>query len=121
MNEIIVHIIGTAQDGGYPQVGCEEKCCAPVLKDHSLTRFPSCIALINPSSKKYWLFDVTPDIKKQVQMLNQYDCNLAGVFITHAHIGHYMGLIFFGFESMNAKNIPVFAMPRMSSYLKSNG
>ena len=120
MNEIIVHIIGTAQDGGYPQVGCEEKCCTPVLKDYSLTRFPSCIALINPSNKKYWLFDVTPDIKKQVQMLSQYDCNLAGVFITHAHIGHYMGLINFGLEVMNLDELPIYVMPRMKTFLENN-
>ena len=117
---MIVHVLGTAQDGGYPQIGCSEKCCSTAWKNQSLVRFPSCLALINPSTKKYWLFDVTPEIKKQVQMLDSYGCSLDGVFITHAHIGHYMGLINFGLEVMNLDNIPVYVMPRMKSFLESN-
>ena len=103
---LAINIIGTAQDAGYPQIGCKEKCCIPALNNKSLSRFPSCISLVNSSTIKYWLFDVTPDIKKQIQMLDSYDCSLAGVFITHAHIGHYMGLINFGLEVMNLDSIP---------------
>ena len=117
---LAINIIGTAQDAGYPQIGCKEKCCTPALHNQSLARFPSCISLVNSSTKKYWLFDVTPDIKKQVQMLDSYDCSLSGVFITHAHIGHYMGLINFGLEVMNLDNIPVYVMPRMKSFLENN-
>ena len=117
---LAINIIGTAQDAGYPQIGCKEKCCTPALHNQSLSRFPSCISLVNSFTKKYWLFDVTPDIKKQVQMLDSYDCSLAGVFITHAHIGHYMGLINFGLEVMNLDNIPVYVMPRMKSFLENN-
>jgi len=120
MNEIIVHIIGTAQDGGYPQIGCKEKCCTLALKNQLLSRFPSCIALVDTEAQKYWLFDVTPDIKKQLQMLDSYDCSLAGVFITHAHIGHYMGLINFGLEVMNLDEMPVYVMPKMKSFLETN-
>ncbi|GIT23898.1 MAG: hypothetical protein CM1200mP40_35800 [Gammaproteobacteria bacterium] len=36
------------------------------------------------------------------------DYTLNGVFLTHAHIGHYTGLMFFGFESMDANNLPVY-------------
>ena len=113
-------VIGTAQDGGYPQIGCKEECCTPAINNQSLSRFPSCLALINTLTKKYWLFDVTPDIKKQAQMLSQYDCNLAGVFITHAHIGHYMGLINFGLEVMNLDEIPIYVMPKMKTFLENN-
>ena len=62
MTEITIHVLGTAQDAGYPQIGCKEKCCIPALNNQSLSRFPSCISLVNSSTKKYWLFDVTPDI-----------------------------------------------------------
>ena len=44
-----------------------------------------------------------------------------GIFLTHAHIGHYAGLMFLGKEALNASKIPVFAMPRMKSYLEENG
>ena len=115
-----VHVLGTAQDGGYPQVGCVKECCLSVWKNSENQRFPSCIALINQSTKKYWLFDVTPDVKFQIKMLEAYDCTLAGVFITHAHIGHYMGLINFGLEVMNLSQLPIYVMHQMKSFLENN-
>ena len=120
MAKFMINILGTAQDGGYPQIGCKEQCCASAWNNESLARLPSCISLINSTKKKYWLFDVTPEIKKQMQMLDSYDYSLSGVFITHAHIGHYMGLINFGLEVMNLDKIPVYVMPRMKSFLENN-
>ncbi len=120
MAKFMINVLGTAQDGGYPQIGCKEECCVAGWTNPSLVRLPSCISLINSTKKKYWLFDVTPDIKKQIHMLDSYDCSLSGVFITHAHIGHYMGLINFGLEVMNLDKIPVYVMPRMKSFLENN-
>ena len=117
---MIIHVLGTAQDGGYPQTGCTEDCCKMAWNERFHTRYPSCIALLNPSTKKYWLFDVTPDVKTQIQMLHSYNCILSGIFITHAHVGHYMGLINFGLEIMNLNKIPVYVMPRMKSFLENN-
>ena len=45
---------------------------------------------------------------------------LAGIFLTHAHMGHYSGLLQLGREAMGAKNISVYVMPKMSEFLKSN-
>ena len=117
---MIVHVLGSSQDGGYPQIGCSEKCCNIAWNNSSSIRFPSCLALVNPSTKRYWLFDVTPEVKAQVKMLESYECSLAGVFITHAHIGHYMGIINFGLEVMNLSSIPVYVMPKMKSFLETN-
>ena len=117
---MIVHVLGTSQDGGYPQVGCSEPCCNIAWNNDSSIRFPSCLAFVNPSIKKYWLFDVTPEVKAQVRMLESYECSLAGVFITHAHIGHYMGIINFGLEVMNLSSIPIYVMPKMKSFLETN-
>ena len=44
-----------------------------------------------------------------------------GIFMTHAHIGHYAGLMYLGRESLGGKNIPVYAMPRMKMFLETNG
>ena len=44
-----------------------------------------------------------------------------GIFLTHAHIGHYTGLMFLGKEAMDAQNIPVYAMPKMKEFLINNG
>ena len=43
------------------------------------------------------------------------------IFLTHAHIGHYSGLMYLGKEGMNADSVPVYAMPRMKKFLESNG
>ena len=53
-------------------------------------------------------------------MLNSFGCSLSGIFITHAHIGHYMGLINLGLEVMNLKEIPVYVMPRMRDFICNN-
>ena len=47
--------------------------------------------------------------------------NISGVFLTHAHVGHYTGLAHLGLEVMGAKKIPVYAMPRMMNFLTNNG
>jgi pyrroloquinoline quinone biosynthesis protein B len=44
-----------------------------------------------------------------------------GIFLTHAHIGHYTGLMYLGKEAMNAKQLPVYAMPKMKTFLEQNG
>ena len=44
-----------------------------------------------------------------------------GIFLTHAHIGHYTGLMYLGKEATNAKKVPVYAMPKMGGFLEQNG
>lgn len=46
---------------------------------------------------------------------------MAGIFLTHAHIGHYTGLMHLGREAMGTKSVPVYAMPRMGDFLGKNG
>jgi pyrroloquinoline quinone biosynthesis protein B len=46
---------------------------------------------------------------------------LSGIFLTHAHIGHYTGLMHLGREAMGTRDMPVYAMPRMSAFLRDNG
>ena len=118
-------VLGNAQDAGYPQAGCNKDCCERVYKDASNARFVSSIALIDPISKENWIFDATPDFPKQLKLLSTHlndSKNLPnGLFLTHAHIGHYTGLIHLGREVMGAKNVPVYAMPKMNSFLRTNG
>ena len=81
------------------------------------------MALVDPLTKEQWLFDATPDIKDQLWLLKKMTKidRINGVFLTHAHMGHYSGLMHFGREAMGAKKIPVFTMPRMNKYLTANG
>ena len=115
-------VLGIAQDAGFPQAGCNKECCKKAWLDPQIRKSVSCIALVDPVSKKQWLFDATPDIKFQLNMLeNISNINpLSGVFLTHAHIGHYTGLMHFGKEVMDTKNLPVYAMDKMQSFIQNH-
>jgi pyrroloquinoline quinone biosynthesis protein B len=71
------------------------------------------------------LFDATPDMHTQLAALEQHHVKkekiIDGVFLTHAHIGHYSGLMYFGREALGKKNIKVYTMPKMRTYLTNNG
>ena len=120
-----IYILGVAQDAGYPQIGCYEEHCLAGWIDPSLRRGATSIAVINPDSGQKFLFEATPNLPSQLYALDLEAPNerfrLAGVFLTHAHIGHYAGLMFFGHEAMSASNQSVYAMPRMLGFLKNNG
>jgi len=116
-------VLGIAQDGGFPQLGTPP---GPEW-DPAATRLVSSLALVDPESGQRWLFDATPDIGAQVQRLDRLAGRAAGapivdgVFLTHAHIGHYTGLLAFGREALGARGVPVYAMPRMRAFLAGNG
>ena len=118
-------VLGIAQDAGYPQTGCYQPHCLPGWTDPERRRTTSSIAVVDERLRAKYLFDATPDMREQLFRLhkaasdNEY--GLEGVFLTHAHMGHYTGLMHFGHESMGADGIPVYAMPRMAEFLSSNG
>ena len=115
-------VLGTAQDGGYPHAGCERQCCKSAWLSDSLRKMVSCVAIIDPRSGLGWMIDATPDFAKQFHIVTkEHGVRLAGIFLTHAHIGHYTGLMQLGKEVMGAKNIVVYAMPKMKKYLEKNG
>jgi pyrroloquinoline quinone biosynthesis protein B len=119
-------VLGVAQDGGYPHIGCAKKCCNTAWEDNSLKRHVVSLALVDPGSKKWWLFEATPDIKEQLHYFQSltkgaYNYLPDGIFLTHAHMGHYTGLMQFGREAMGTKNIPVYALPKMRAFLETNG
>ncbi|PCI72027.1 MAG: pyrroloquinoline quinone biosynthesis protein PqqB [Gammaproteobacteria bacterium] len=118
-------ILGIAQDAGYPQAGCYQKHCMKGWKNPTEQKSPVSLGLVDPKFKNKYLFEATPNLPQQLYKLDQntlgLDYKLNGVFLTHAHIGHYTGLMFLGHESMGAQNIPVFAMPKMKIFLENNG
>ncbi|MDD9890669.1 MAG: MBL fold metallo-hydrolase [Gammaproteobacteria bacterium] len=120
-----IYVLGVVQDAGYPQIGCYQPHCMPAWENPAMRRGATSIAVIEPQSKNKYLFEATPHVPSQLYLLEQEapdsEYTLSGVFLTHAHIGHYTGLMFFGFEAMNARELPVYAMPRMAEYLANNG
>jgi pyrroloquinoline quinone biosynthesis protein B len=94
-----------------------------------LRRDAACLAIVDPLSKQRWMIECTPDFREQLQRLDRIapvpakagTPGLAGIFLTHAHIGHYTGLIHLGHEAIGAKNIPVYTMQRMAHFLRTSG
>lgn len=123
--DVYVQVLGIAQDAGYPQTNCYQPHCMRAWEDRDLRRMASSIAVIDTTSKAKYLFDATPDMREQLYELHKSapdtEYSLDGVFLTHAHIGHYTGLMHFGREAVGAKGIPVYAMPVMTEYLSNNG
>lgn len=118
-----VVVLGIAQDGGVPHAGSKEH---SGWLDPSFKRLVVSLALIDPKTSQRWLFDATPDFREQAHRLEKVfpvkeKPILHGIFLTHAHIGHYTGLMFLGHEAMGTKGIPVYAMPRMRAFLETNG
>ncbi len=116
-------ILGTIQDAGYPQIGCKKECCSDVFNNSKTVREVTSLGLIDANNNNTYLFEASPNMVKQMKKLTRHnDKEIAdGIFLTHAHIGHYTGLMYLGKEAMNAQNVPVFAMPRMKKFLSESG
>ena len=111
-------ILGVVQDGGLPHLGSNKLCCENIEQK----RYVTSIMLVNNENNKSYLFDASPDINEQLNFMgDRIKKDLKGVFLTHAHIGHYTGLMYFGREALNSKLINVYAMPRMKKFLEQNG
>ena len=63
------------------------------------------------------MVDASPDLPRQIHGLPG---ELSGVLLTHAHIGHYTGLMHLGREVMGVQGVDVWAMPRMGAFLSSH-
>ena len=115
-----VVVLGIAQDGGLPHAGCLNSCCKNLWGTGNNEKVAS-IGIVDPKTGQSWLIDATPDFASQLHVLeNIHKTKLSGIFLTHAHIGHYSGLLQLGREVMGAKDMPVYAMPRMKSFLYEN-
>ena len=117
-----VVILGTAQDGGIPQLGCTCPHCTAAWEDESQRKLVASLGIVDHNAKEIRLIDATPDIREQIQGLNSTypGYRLAGILLTHAHVGHYLGLASLGREVWNQNLLPVFATQRMIEFLRTN-
>ncbi len=126
-----VVVLGTAQDAGLPQIACDGPNCVRARRDPSARRLVTSLLLVDPRDGRRFLFDATPDLREQVERMRGHPASrdlpgarppiVDGVFLTHAHIGHYAGLIQFGPEAYGARGLTVFATERMGAYLRASG
>ncbi|MBO6575290.1 MAG: MBL fold metallo-hydrolase [Rhodothermales bacterium] len=112
-------VLGIGQDGGVPQTGDWDH---PGWTDPGKRRLVSSLGLIDPESGTSLLLDATPDLPRQLRRMHLLGASgLPAIFLTHAHIGHYAGLMYLGHESMGASDVNVHAMPRMAAFLRADG
>jgi len=113
-------VLGIAQDGGMPHLGCRRAPCAEARAGRRRVEKVAAIGLLNAGTGAAYLIDATPDFPAQVHALTGGRAP-DGVFLTHAHIGHYTGLMYLGKETMAARGVPVYCTARMAGFLRSNG
>ncbi len=119
-------VLGTVQDAGSPHMGCNKKCCESLFNEPDPNRMVVSLGLVDPNDKKTWIIEATPDFSIQCKVIHkQAGFNIKetpdGIFLTHAHIGHYAGLMYLGREAMNSIEVPIYAMTRMKGFLLQNG
>lgn len=119
-------VLGNVQDAGSPHAACKKSCCVNLFEIPDPSRKVVSLGLLDYDAEKSYLFEATPDLPVQMKLLSKYatfsDNEVPdGIFLTHAHIGHYAGLMYLGKEAMSADRAPVYAMPKMKVFLESNG
>lgn len=121
--QIKLMVLGTAQDAGAPQINCKKKCCKN-LWENNISENVVSLGIIDIKNKKHYLFEATPNITQQWQLISnaaKRDSKMSGIFLTHAHMGHYSGLLSLGKEALNSNSIPVYTLPRFANFLETNG
>ncbi len=110
-------VLGIAQDGGLPHAGCRQPVCAEARRDPSKRRLVAALGLVDPAAGRRFLVDATPDFAEQMERLGGVP---DGILLTHAHVGHYLGLAQLGREVLGARGVPVYCTPSMARFLRGN-
>jgi pyrroloquinoline quinone biosynthesis protein B len=110
-------VLGIAQDGGVPHAGCRQPLCVEARKDPAKRRRVASLGLTDPAAGKRFLIDATPDFAEQIEILGGRP---DGILLTHAHVGHYLGLAQLGREILGARRVPVYCTPSMAKFLREN-
>ena len=110
-------VLGIAQDGGVPHLGCSQELCRRARREPGLRRRVACLGLIDSAAGKRFTIDATPDFPSQVESLGGMP---DAILLTHAHIGHYLGLAQLGREVANTRRLPVYCTASMGRFLQGN-
>ena len=121
-SQVEILLLGAAQDAGRPQSGCSCDNCVTAREDQRQVEHPSSIAVIHHGERCFWIVDATPAFPVQLEMTKEAakGYQFRGLFITHAHIGHYTGLMFLGREVMSTREMPVYVSASVGRFLSGN-
>ncbi|MBT8461262.1 MAG: MBL fold metallo-hydrolase [Gemmatimonadetes bacterium] len=125
-NDWLAVVLGSIQDGGLPQAGCYTERCDRARRD---PHYVASLGIVNPDSGSAWLVDATPDLIRQMDLIpgSAFRDRAAqrrpfdGILLTHAHIGHYLGLALLGREALGISRTPCYCSSRMAEFLATNG
>lgn len=118
--DVVVKVLGSAQDAGFPHINCDCANCHLARQQPKIKRNASSLAIVLPGKQRWHLIDATPNIPEQIEALKGSFPGLGlmrSVLLSHAHMGHYTGLMFLGREGMATKEMPVFAGTGMATVL----
>lgn len=123
-------ILGTAQDGGLPQLGGNSDQDVAARQDPGRRRLVASLLVVDPGSEERFLIDATPDLREQLEIADRVAPQTAragrpplfgAIALTHAHVGHYAGLMHLGREAYGAAGQRLLASERMARFLETNG
>jgi len=119
-------VLGVAQDGAVPHLGCDKACCARARRAGRRLH-PVSLGVHGTETGQLLLLEATPAIDAQVALLQELSGQRArgrapvdGMLITHAHIGHYLGLAQLGREVAGTDRMPLWVSPRFAAFLRDN-
>ena len=119
-------VLGRGQDGGLPQLGCRKDCCLNARAEGRY-ELPSALGLVDHDLRSLYLVEATPAIEQQVSLLQTALEDRApdapmidGLLLTHAHIGHYLGLAQLGREVAATNRLPLHVSPQVAGFLRDN-
>lgn len=121
-----VIVLGNVQDAGSPHPGCDKACCTGLWLHPDASRKVVSLGVVDEANEKTYLIEATPNLPEQMEFLHsrltfEHAVLPDAIFLTHAHIGHYTGLMYLGREGSGTRNVLVYAMPRMKVFLELNG
>ncbi|MBK69886.1 MAG: hypothetical protein CMB53_00585 [Euryarchaeota archaeon] len=112
-------VLGTAQDGGYPQPGCRLSCCDRARSDRSLSRSPVSLGIMGADGSCH-IIEVGREIGQQIEFwdgIGGLEWPLKSASITHAHLGHTDGLRLLGREAIGARGTIIHCSESMLSLI----
>ena len=111
---VTVTLLGTAQDGGRPQAGCQLDCCSALrLEDY---RYPVSLGIVDQDGRGH-LIEATRSLADQLKLWKHP--SIHSVALTHAHFGHVDGLGHFGKETLNAKGLALYLSSSMKTLVEA--
>jgi len=121
-------ILGSGQDDGIPHTACYCDVCTRAREDPKHRRLGPSLAVFDEGNGACYLVDASPDLKYQLDMLKAvrggtrgtHRVPVDGIFLTHAHMGHCLGLLHLGKEAVDEREIQVYCTPEMDEFLSGN-